>query len=483
MSSRLEQSASARRASGVTRALRPDLRLVSALKRAHKERRGLLARCCGRRIYQHRQFSGELPASAAAAPSNRRLTSEHEDDLACENEDDFHSPMRPDDYIALRVRPKLAFYRARIPHYARRRTVLRCFLFACTASGSIIADLANEGDVSPRWAVVVTAAAAAFTSWMEFADIGRKVERYTRAVVDIQNLLSSWKSLSDVERSNPHEIAELVRNGESILSNERIAWVSTANRSLQGRGGEKGDDARKAKQTKSLQSALSRVDSSIGLVCLCGNHDVGNVPSRKSIRDFRNNYGEDYGLFRCGDHRCVVINSQLVNSKEKFWQGLRKEQCAEIEPVARQQDNWLDSLPPNEPSLIFSHIPPFIFADDEPKGYFNHEPAVRRHLLAQIRRLDRRAKWFTGHFHRNAGGFSDELEVVVTSAVGCALAWKVGVAEEERLGLEGFDWKKRGCSDERSGLRCVCVRGTEVRHRFFSLKDVPEDPLMESEAW
>ena len=160
------------------------------------------------------------------------MTSEHEDDLACENEDDFHSPMRPDDYIALRVRPKLAFYRARIPHYARRRTVLRCFLFACTASGSIIAYLANEGDVSPRWAVVVTAAAAAFTSWMEFADIGRKVERYTRAVVDIQNLLSSWKSLSDVERSNPHEIAELVRNGESILSNERIAWVSTANRSL-----------------------------------------------------------------------------------------------------------------------------------------------------------------------------------------------------------------------------------------------------------
>ena len=242
-----------------------DLQL-SALKRAHKERRGLLARCFGRRIYRHRQFSGELPASAAAAPSNRRLTSEHEDDLACENEDDFHSPMRPDDYIALRVRPKLAFYRARIPHYARRRTVLRCFLFACTASGSIIAYLANEGDVSPRWAVVVTAAAAAFTSWMEFADIGRKVERYTRAVVDIQNLLSSWKSLSDVERSNPHEIAELVHNGESILSNERIAWVSTANRSLQGRGGEKGDDAKGTDGEQGKGGSQTKSDGKSGKV-------------------------------------------------------------------------------------------------------------------------------------------------------------------------------------------------------------------------
>ena len=82
----------------------------------------------------------------------------------------------------------------------------------------------------------------------------------------------------------------------------------------------------KRSQTRSLQAALSRV-SIVGLVCLCGNHDVGNVPSRKSIRDFRNNYGEDYGLFRCGDQRCVVILSQLINSKEKFWQGLRKEQC------------------------------------------------------------------------------------------------------------------------------------------------------------
>ncbi len=67
--------------------------------------------------------------------------------------------------------------------------------------------------------------------------------------------------------------------------------------------------------------------------------------------------------------------------------------------------------------------------------------------------------------------------------VGCALAWKVGVDEEDRLGLEGFDWKKRGCSDERSGLRLVCVHGRDVKHRFFSLKDVPEDPLGDSAAW
>jgi len=247
--------------------------------------------------------------------------------------------------------------------------------------------------------------------------------------------------------------------------------------------GEQGDDERKARQTRSLQAALSRVHSDIGLVCLCGNHDVDNVPSRKSIRYFRNAYGEDFGTFTVGQHRCVVINSQLVNAKEEFWKELRPEQCEEIIPVSRQQDAWLDALAPNEPSLIFSHIPPFIYDDAEPKGYFNHEPLVRRRLLAQIRLLDRSAKWFTGHFHRNAGGWSGGVEIVVTSAVGCALNEKAGVSGADRLGLEGFDWPGRSCSAEASGLRCVCVRGTAVKHRFFSLKDVPADPLGDSAAW
>ena len=29
----------------------------------------------------------------------------------------------------------------------------------------------------------------------------------------------------------------------------------------------------------------------------------------------------------------------------------------------------------------------------------------------------------------------------------------------------------------------ISVRGRDVKHRFFALKDVPEVPLGESEAW
>ena len=67
--------------------------------------------------------------------------------------------------------------------------------------------------------------------------------------------------------------------------------------------GEKGNDRRKAGQTRSLQSALSRVDSSIGLVCLCGNHDVGNSPTRATIDLYKSRFGDDYFSFWVGGVR------------------------------------------------------------------------------------------------------------------------------------------------------------------------------------
>ena len=222
----------------------------------------------------------------------------------------------------------------------------------------------------------------------------------------------------------------------------------------------------------------------VGLVCLCGNHDVGNVPTRAGMSLFRGRYGDDYGSFHVAGTRCVVINSQLNNAKEDFWRGCKPAaQCDEAAELAKEQDAWLDSLEP-APTLVFSHIPPFIFAPDEPKGYFNHEPAVRRAVLDRVRRLDANAKWFTGHFHRNAGGFDQGIEVVVTAATGCVLGWKDGADDDEKLGLKGFDWSKRACDEHHSGLRLVCVRpGGDVRHKFFPFADVPEDPVAESERW
>jgi hypothetical protein len=53
--------------------------------------------------------------------------------------------------------------------------------------------------------------------------IGRKTERYTRAVYGLSNLLSWWESMSEVEKASRLNISELISTSESILSGE--SWL------------------------------------------------------------------------------------------------------------------------------------------------------------------------------------------------------------------------------------------------------------------
>merc|ERR1712146_153216 len=89
--------------------------------------------------------------------------------------------------------------------------------------------------------VFVTSAAAAFTSWAEFSDSSRKVERYNRAIRSLKKLRAFWDVLSDVEKAATENITTLVLTSESIMSDERSAWQSTANRFSQPRSDASGD--------------------------------------------------------------------------------------------------------------------------------------------------------------------------------------------------------------------------------------------------
>ena len=64
--------------------------------------------------------------------------------------------------------------------------------------------------------------------------------------------------------------------------------------------------------------------------------------------------------------------------------------------------------------VIFQHIPWFVKEADEEKFYFNVEKELRRRKLEQFYEAGVR-KIFCGHYHRNAGGFFKDLEVVVTN--------------------------------------------------------------------
>jgi hypothetical protein len=160
-------------------------------------------------VYRHFQFSG--------TPK--------------EDEDDFHSPMQPHRYIALRIEPSLEFFKRRVPMNTRRRAVMQVLVMLLGMAASILAQWEYLSVVT-----IVAAFASIATSWNEFLDAGRKVERYTRAITSLKKVLTWWKSLSEVERAAKDNISMLVNTSESVISQERLAWVSTASTSKKQEG-------------------------------------------------------------------------------------------------------------------------------------------------------------------------------------------------------------------------------------------------------
>ena len=83
---------------------------------------------------------------------------------------------------------------------------------------------------------------------------------------------------------------------------------------------------------------------------------------------------------------------------------------AEVMALAESQDAWLDAELLSTASagathtFVFTHIPPFIFEPDEPKGYFTYDPTIRKGLLECLAEGGV-SKWWCGHYHRNAGGW------------------------------------------------------------------------------
>jgi len=58
------------------------------------------------------------------------------------------------------------------------------------------------------------------------------------------------------------------------------------------------------------------LDPDIKLVCVCGNHDIGNEPTAVTVQNYRREFGPDFFSFWTGGVKFVVLNSQYFKSAE-----------------------------------------------------------------------------------------------------------------------------------------------------------------------
>jgi len=228
--------------------------------------------------------------------------------------------------------------------------------------------------------------------------------------------------------------------------------------------GRKTNPDKRRRQIIDFKEAFSLIDDDIPLVCLCGNHDIGDRPNAASIRSYSENFGDDYFSFWVNGVKCVVLNTQLWKDD------------SDAQEQRKAMDEWLeaeleeDSEHPHR-TLLFSHVPPYINAADEGDEYFNLTRVFREELLARLAKKGVVA-WFCGHFHRNAGGtYRDadgrELEVVVTGAVGTQITNEEG---GNILGKSGIGGHKIG--DDVSGLRVVKVYPDRVQHEWKTFTEL-----------
>lgn len=214
---------------------------------------------------------------------------------------------------------------------------------------------------------------------------------------------------------------------------------------------------RRKKQLQDFNTFLDSIKPSIPLLCLCGNHDIGDRPNGMSIAQYKEDFGDDYFTFTLGTRlRGLVLNSQLYKDSTD---------CADLKAA---QHDWLMEKMEDGPWIIFSHIPPFIEAWDEKDAYFNLDTDCRKPLLEAFYSGGSR-HWFAGHFHRNAGGTYKDLEVIVTGSVGCMLGTNTDGDPHEISGISG------PMPSEECGVRVVDVKpDNSLTHRWYTLKEFRE---------
>ena len=198
-----------------------------------------------------------------------------------------------------------------------------------------------------------------------------------------------------------------------------------------------------AEQIREFKRITGKIDSSIPVYYVPGNHDVDHQPTPETLAAYRQNFGKDYYSFRAGPIYGIVLDTTLMVEPQK----------AEAENAA--QISWLkEELEKAKGSdakhvVIFQHHPFFIKDPQEPPQYFTIPLERRQPILALLHQYNIRYV-FAGHTHQSSVAKDGDLEMTVTGPVSMP------------FGEDG------------SGIRLAEVTPAGIRHRYFTFGKMPD---------
>ncbi len=199
-------------------------------------------------------------------------------------------------------------------------------------------------------------------------------------------------------------------------------------------------------QIREFRRISHRIDRSIPLYFVAGNHDVGNEPTPQTLAAFRKNIGRDYYSFRAGPVYGIVANSTLIHNPKSAMRDYL------------EQDAWLKkelasaNAAGAKQTVLFLHHPLFLRNAQEPDQYENI-PLERRQPLLELFHRYGIQNVFSGHTHKNVLARDGDLEIVASGPVG------------KPLGQDG------------SGMRVASVTANGVVHRYYDFGALPQTLL------
>jgi 3',5'-cyclic AMP phosphodiesterase CpdA len=197
-----------------------------------------------------------------------------------------------------------------------------------------------------------------------------------------------------------------------------------------------------AAQIAEYRRILARIDRSIPVYNLAGNHDIGNVPTPATIAAYVQAFGPDRYTFRHAGLTGLVLNSTLIHSPQQAPELLAAQEHWLRAELQRAKDEGAQHI------VVFQHHPLFLQSAAEPDQYFNIPLARRAALLALFREFGVRYL-FCGHYHRNAEATDGTFHAITTGPVG------------------------QPHGGAKSGLRVAIVRDDTIEHRYYDLGELP----------
>eukprot|EP00794_Sanderia_malayensis_P013734 gene13734-15167_t len=193
------------------------------------------------------------------------------------------------------------------------------------------------------------------------------------------------------------------------------------------------------------------LDEDIPLLCMPGNHDIGNVPTDESVKSYKNDFGDDYYSFVVGGVLFIVINNQFHKDASK------------VPELHAKHDLWLEEqlkaaeAKTYKHAIVLQHIPLFHDTPDEDEDYFNIEKCLREKIITRLKTAGVKHV-FAGHYHKNDVGKDGDLEMVITSAIGLQLG------------------------NDKAGMRIVRVFENHVDHKYYDFDSFPNEISLQDDT-